>query len=153
MKLVLILYLTWSSNCLFYSTRVRATVMKMINVLTGWYALQKGDSVIRRLIRFPSWPVIKKRLGTWPVEDWPKWFVFLHSCMKWHLPGGLWDPDDDCCERRFFSAAKDLETGKIVIFTFLLGAPQTTPAPMVRVTVFLIRTVRGTDITSVGRPA
>ena len=28
------------------------------------------------------------------------WLLFLCSCMRWHSPGGMWDPDDDCCERR-----------------------------------------------------
>ena len=31
------------------------------------------------------------------------WLLFLCSCMRWHSPGGMWDPDDDCCERRSYN--------------------------------------------------
>ena len=69
--------------------------------------------------------------------------------MKWRSVEGMWDADDDCCERR----SENSNPRKILQEKEILGVPRTTPVHTVRAIVHMTLTVRGMDIISVGRPA
>ena len=40
-----------------------------------------------------------------------------NSCMKYKSPGGLWDTEDDCCERRF---VQHLPKAFLMVFSIVL---------------------------------
>ena len=95
------------------------------------------------------------------------------SCTKWRAVGGMWDADDDCCERRFvirdfsfqpqdfflfyldqLSNSEFCDSGvSLLSHLLILGVLLITLVLTVRVIVRQILTVNETATTFVERPA